>query len=116
LYATTDLEYALQYSGACGCLTIFDWEDDVPELRRKDLEGNEWEDTVKGHVCSERWNRPPVSLRAGYDILWGAVSENHQEVLTCSQPVPSETFQCMGKREACPAFERKLVAIVYLFT
>jgi hypothetical protein len=80
----------------------------------KDLIGESWRDTVKECLCLHEGNEPPPPARDDCDIFRGAVSSNHDQVITCS-PATSAMLQYLGLPEtkAIFAFQRRLVGVVY---
>lgn len=115
LYTTPNLEYALEYVRGHGTLLIFDWSDGGGEVITNHLVGELWSRTVKGFTCFQRGNAPRPPRHTG-DVLCGAVSGNHQNVLNCNQPLPSNFIQYVAKTpDGCSAFQKRLIAIVYFY-
>jgi hypothetical protein len=110
VYATPDMAYAMQYVRSVGVLMIFDWSDDALDVTTRDIVGEEWKRTVTGNVRYHVPNTPapPAHIR-------GAVSDNHQETLTCTHPTMSNITQYVGRPDtmAARAFESRLVGVVY---
>jgi hypothetical protein len=111
LYATDDLDYAMTYAGKVGALMIFNWSDGARDVITKDISGQVWSETVY------RWIRrePKRLVHNGCDILHGAVTANHEAIRVHGcQPIASNIFQYMGKRDrGYAAFEKRLVGVLY---
>ncbi|CAI2177299.1 2767_t:CDS:2 [Funneliformis geosporum] len=115
-YTTTNIDVAYKYAGKNGVLLIFDWTND-DEVNTKVLIGNEWINTVKGHLCSGLRNHPlPPQFRD--DIFSGPFAKNdHSIIRACNDPIPNNQLdQFVGKTDASfAAFASHLYAIVYFY-
>ena len=116
LYASPDIDYALQYVLGAGTLLIFDWSDNARDVTTKQLDGDLWATTVKANVCQDLAIGPDLPDHDDCDILMGPVSANHTGVFRCNWPVASNDTQYMANSpNGFAAFERRLVGVVYYF-
>lgn len=115
VYLTDDLTRARDYAGIQdGAILLFNWTDDKG-LLEKTLIGNEWENAVKGCVCSDVVESEPASSIHTDDMLIGSVTKNYNVISHCSKPVLSKYHHFVGRNEqAFNALNKSLYAIIYL--
>ena len=115
LYATPNIDYAIEYAGRNGTLIIFDWSNPDRNLNIKHLDDlEEWKSTVKGWICIDVDDKPGPPIHRA-DILEGFISSNYDSISACHDPIPSENIQVVGRTDsAINAFAERLFAVVYL--
>jgi hypothetical protein len=113
VYLTDDLMTALLYAQQNGVILIFEWM--VDQLCTHDLDGDEWQRTVKGHICFDIEGKPAPPIFYNLDMLIGPMSKNYDEIRACKQPVASPVMQYVAiSQHAFDVLTGKLVAIIYL--
>jgi hypothetical protein len=68
-------------------ILVFEWI--VDQLCTHDLDGDEWQRTINGHICFDIEKKPTIPIFYDLDMLIGPMSKNYDEVRTCKQPVAS---------------------------
>lgn len=67
---------------------IFDWKDSGGDIITRNISGDEW-------ICINDLTKPGPPLHSE-DILVGAISNNYDEIIHCSDPKPSDFKQVVG--------------------
>jgi hypothetical protein len=116
IYYSWDINIAKEYAGSTGVILIIDFSGGGGNLQMKTFEGNdEWRTLVKQNVCK---STPLINSRVpaiDADFCIGPMSANHEKIISCAKPIPSQKKQLMAKTaRAWEYMAKHLIGVIYL--